>query len=272
MNKGAFIVSREIFNNPIWQDVQSFRIFFYILGQAVFSDEGVRKGNVHIKKGQYLRSFRNLQSDLEYIENRRIKQYSISTISRKVNSLVSQGRLKIEDTELGTLFTVVNYESYQLLSNYKGTELGTALEQSGNGVGTEQEQNRNNNKNVKNEKNVKEHIPYVEIVDYLNKKAGKKFKSTTNKTREQIKARWNEGHRLEDFKQVIDVCCQKWKGQIFSNGQKGDTYLQPSTLFNGKFDERLNWSIEKTQSTTPTKTKEQIEHERMVKEMGLFDD
>ena len=156
MNKGAFIVSREIFNNPIWQDVQSFRIFFYILGQAVFSDEGVRKGNVHIKKGQYLRSFRNLQSDLEYIENRRIKQYSISTISRKVNSLVSQGRLKIEDTELGTLFTVVNYESYQLLSNYKGTELGTALEQSGNGVGTEQEQNRNNNKNVKNEKNDKE--------------------------------------------------------------------------------------------------------------------
>src|SRR5699024_1391246 len=202
VNKGAFIVSREIFNNPIWQDVQSFRIFFYILGQAVFSDEGVRKGNVHIKKGQYLRSFRNLQSDLEYIENRRIKQYSISTISRKVNSLVSQGRLKIEDTELGTLFTVVNYESYQLLSNYKGTELGTALEQSRNGVGTEQEQNRNNNKNVKNEKNVKEHIPYVEIVDYLNKKAGKKFKSTTNKTREQIKARWNEGHRLEDFKQV----------------------------------------------------------------------
>lgn len=152
MNKGAFIVSREIFDNPIWQDVQKFRIFFYILGQAVFSDEGVRKGNVHIKKGQYLRSFRNLQSDLEYIENRKIKQYPISTISRKLSTLVSEERLKMEDTELGTLFTVINYDSYQVLGNY-GAQHGTVLERRGNSVGTEQEQNRNNNKNVKNVKN-----------------------------------------------------------------------------------------------------------------------
>ncbi len=272
MNKGAFIISREIFENPIWQDVQKFRIFFYILGQAVFSDEGVRKGNVHIKKGQYLRSYRNLQSDLEYIENRKIKEYPISTISRKVSTLVDEERLKIEDTELGTLFTVVNYESYQMLDNYKKNEHGTVSEQSGNSVGTEQEQNGNNNKNVKNVKNEKEYIPYGEIVDYLNEKADKKFRHTTNKTRSQIKARWNEGHRLEDFKKVIDTCCQKWKGQIFNNGQQGDRYLQPSTLFNDKFDERLNWSIEKTQPSKPTKSKEELEHERMVKEMGLFDD
>lgn len=86
----------------------------------------------------------------------------------------------------------------------------------------------------------REYIPYAEIVKYLNEKANKKFRHTTNKTKDQIKARWNEGHRLDDFKKVIDVCCQKWKGQIFSNGQEGDQYLQPSTLFNGKFDERLN--------------------------------
>src|SRR5699024_6072118 len=88
----------------------------------------------------------------------------------------------------------------------------------------------------------KEQIPYAEIVKHLNEKAGKRFKHTANKTRDLIKARWNEGNRLDDFKKVIDVCCKKWSGQVFSNGQNGDEYLRPSTLFNGKFDERLNWS------------------------------
>src|SRR5699024_10685153 len=116
----------------------------------------------------------------------------------------------------------------------------------------------------------KEEIPYTAIVDYLNQKADKNFKPTSNKTRDQIKARWNEGHRLNDFKIVIDVCCQKWKGQIFGNGQSGDSYLQPSTLFNGKFDGRLNWSVEK-QSSKPKKSRDQIEHEQMLKEMGMMD-
>src|SRR5699024_409253 len=103
-------------------------------------------------------------------------------------------------------------------------------------------------------------------------KAGKSFKPSSSGTRKQIKARWNEGHRLDDFKKVIDTCCQKWKGQIFSNGQAGDRYLQPSTLFNGKFDERLNWSIEKQKPSGPTKSRDQIEHEKMLAETGYFND
>lgn len=136
MMKGAFQISREIFENQIWQDIPKFRIFFYILGNAVFSHEGVKKGNILIKRGQYLRSFRNLANDLEYVENRAIKKYSTSVIKRKVDQLVKEERLKIEDTELGTLFTVVNYDKYQDLSNYKNDNLeqrwnsdGTALEQ-----------------------------------------------------------------------------------------------------------------------------------------------
>ncbi len=205
MNKGAFIISREIFENPIWQDVQKFRIFFYILGQAVFSDEGVRKGNVHIKKGQYLRSYRNLQSDLEYIENRKIKEYPISTISRKVSTLVDEERLKIEDTELGTLFTVVNYESYQMLDNYKKNEHGTVSEQSGNSVGTEQEQNRNNNKNVKNVKNEKENSRkqvydesslYYKMADYF-------YKLILNNNPEHRKPNYQKW--ADDFRKLVEL-------------------------------------------------------------------
>jgi hypothetical protein len=146
---GAFQTSRDIFNNPIWQDIPKFRIFFFIVGNAVFSHDGVKIGNILVKRGQFLRSYRNLADDLQYIENRSVKKYSISVISRKIDQLVKEERLKIEDTELGTLFTVVNYEIYQGFDHYKKQELGTELEQSWNDEGTELEQKRNNNNNVK---------------------------------------------------------------------------------------------------------------------------
>jgi hypothetical protein len=116
---GAFQTSREIFNNPIWQDVIKFRLFFYIVGNAVFSEEGVKQGSILIKRGQYLRSYRNLAADLEYLENKSLKRYSISVIKKKIDQLVSEERLKIEETELGTLFTVVNYAVYQGFDHYK---------------------------------------------------------------------------------------------------------------------------------------------------------
>lgn len=147
--KGAFLISREIFDNPIWTDVTKFRIFFYIVGNAVFSNEGVRVGNIVVKRGQLLKSYRNLADELYYVENRKVKKYSISVISRKIESLVKEERLKIESTELGTLFTVINYDEYQHLTNYKN-EFGTVLEQCWNNDGTVLEQKRNNNKNDNN--------------------------------------------------------------------------------------------------------------------------
>ena len=110
-------------------------------------------------------------------------------------------------------------------------------------------------------------IPYAEIIEYLNQKTGKRFRHNTQKTRSLIKARWNEGFRLDDFKKVIDICTEKWKGKTFSNGQPGDNYLQPSTLFNGKFEERLNWVNTKQPTKQHGKTPEQLEQERLVAEM-----
>lgn len=164
--KGAFQTSREIFENPIWQDIPKFRIFFYIVGNAVFAEEGTTVSGIHLKRGQYLRAYRNLASDLEYIENRSIKKYSISVISRKIEQLVKEERLKIEDTELGTLFTVVNYAMYQGFDHYKKTTW--------NSVGTELEQGWNNNnkdnkdKNVKNVKKKKDSVPKIQFAEFVN--------------------------------------------------------------------------------------------------------
>ena len=103
MNNGAFQTSREIFENPIWQNIVEFRLFFLIYGKAIFTEEGCKQGNVFIGKGQWLRSYRNLQSDLEYIENRSIKRYSLSRIKRAIDNLVKDKRITVEEPELGTL-------------------------------------------------------------------------------------------------------------------------------------------------------------------------
>lgn len=151
MAKGAFQTSREIFENQIWSDVVKFRIFFYIYGNAVFANEGTNVAGIHIKRGQFLRSYRNLQQDLSYMEKRAIKMYSLHTIKNKIDQLVKENRIEIELTDYGTLFTVVNYEEYQGFERYSKP----LSEQQRNGNGTATEQQRNNNKNVKNDKNEK---------------------------------------------------------------------------------------------------------------------
>ncbi|MBC1783140.1 hypothetical protein HCA14_12440 [Listeria welshimeri] len=147
--KGAFQMSREIFENDIWSDVIKFRLFFYIVGNAVFSENGVMKGGIQIGRGQYLRSFRNLREDLLYYDNNAEKFYSLSTIKEKIDELVREERLEITTTKLGTLFTVRNYALYQDLNNYSGT----SSERLPNSHRTATEQLPNNKKNVKKDKN-----------------------------------------------------------------------------------------------------------------------
>ncbi|WP_270790773.1 conserved phage C-terminal domain-containing protein, partial [Enterococcus casseliflavus] len=77
-------------------------------------------------------------------------------------------------------------------------------------------------------------IPYSEIITYLNNKSNKSFK-VTQKWKDLIKARWNEGQRLDDFKKVIDVKTNQWL-----NNQEMNKYLRPATLFGNKFDDYLN--------------------------------
>lgn len=149
--KGAFQMSREIFDNDIWTDVIKFRIFFFIVGNAVFSEKGVTKGGIQVGRGQYLRSFRNLREDLVYYDNNAEKFYSLNTIKNKIDELVTENRLQIKTTKLGTLFTVCNYALYQDLSNYKAD----SLERQKNSNRTATEQLQNNNKNVKKDKNDK---------------------------------------------------------------------------------------------------------------------
>lgn len=74
-------------------------------------------------------------------------------------------------------------------------------------------------------------IPYEEIISHLNQKAGSAYRATTKATQTHIRARWNEGYRLEDFQAVIDDRVSRWRHKPDMAG-----YLRPETLFGPKFE------------------------------------
>ena len=80
------------------------------------------------------------------------------------------------------------------------------------------------------------------IVDFLNKLLGTKYKASSEKTKKCIKARINEGYTFENFKTVITKKHAKW----FNTDQA--QYLRPETLFGNKFEGYLN----EFNSTQPT--------------------
>ena len=108
--------------------------------------------------------------------------------------------------------------------------------------------------------------PYNEIVDYLNAKAGTRYKASTANTRKLIKARLNEGFTLEDFKTVIDKKCAEWL-----TDSKMEQYLRPETLFGTKFEGYLNAKTQQPQraNTLPPERREtQAEQDEVIKLMS----
>lgn len=81
---------------------------------------------------------------------------------------------------------------------------------------------------------------YSSVVCYLNEKADTKYKATSKKTQQLIKARENEGFILEDFKKVIDNKVAEWLGTDM------EKYLRPETLFSPKFESYLNQKGDKS--------------------------
>lgn len=88
-------------------------------------------------------------------------------------------------------------------------------------------------------------IPYALIIDHLNQKVGRSYK-VTEKWKSFIRARWNEGQRLNDFKQVVDTKADQWL-----NNAEMAKYLRPQTLFGPKFDEYLQERPRETQLAQP---------------------
>ena len=91
-----------------------------------------------------------------------------------------------------------------------------------------------NNNNIHNEIN---NNIYSQIIDYLNEKTNKNFRSNRSETQKLIQARIKEKFTVEDFKKVIDI-----KTQECLKDSTMSKYLRPVTLFGNKFEGYLNES------------------------------
>ncbi len=145
-------------------------------------------------------------------------KWSKSRVKRFLGLLEERNAIRTQSETQTTRIKVCNYCEYNKVRNTNGT-------------GSETQTSHNLNNKERN----KEQIPYVEIVEYLNFRSGKKFSSTARSTKEHINARWKEGHRLEHFLKVIDHKCGEWR-----INPKMEKYMRPETLFGTKFEGYLN--------------------------------
>ena len=73
-----------------------------------------------------------------------------------------------------------------------------------------------------------------EVIDYLNRKAGTRFRATAKSARDCIGALLKDGYTAQDMKKAVDNKCRDWAGTEYTR------YLRPETLFGEKFDSYLN--------------------------------
>lgn len=93
----------------------------------------------------------------------------------------------------------------------------------------------NNNGIINNSLSSKLNDACSEIIDYLNLKTGKNFKSNSKATKTLIQARLKDGYTVDEFKKVIDNKVYHWKGT------EQEQYLRPETLFRpSHFESYLN--------------------------------
>ncbi|ELC8435505.1 conserved phage C-terminal domain-containing protein [Clostridium perfringens] len=154
-------------------------------------------------------------------------------LQRKLKALCDENylerRLLFEKDSVKGKFSYINItRKLDSLSEYLPYDkMSQGLRQSGIRVMTEC---RNKDSSIRDTNN----IIYSQIIEYLNSKTGKSYKSTTRKTQSLIKARIDEGFNEEEFFKVIDNKISEWKGTEY------EKYLRPETLFGNKFEGYLN--------------------------------
>ena len=104
------------------------------------------------------------------------------------------------------------------------------------------------------------------IVEYINFKAGTRYRYQTESTKKHISARLKEGFTIDDFKTVIDKKVSEWKKT------KMEQYLRPETLFGSKFEGYLNQKINTNEKNSISSLPEWYDNQDIVQPNVEVDD
>ncbi len=248
-SKGYTILPRDITDTPIWVDARKVKLLNLCLSKESYKGKVCMVENqaITLEPRQFVTGRRSLAEEF----NKGVPcndMVSGSTLFRWLESFEKLGYLHIKKTNKYSIVTVLYGNEY--------IKDCTSDEQQMNNRWTSDEQQMNTNNKYKTDNTLKkdlkdilsvsddtsiggekakDNIPYKDIIDYLNEKAGTKYRYQTASTKEKIRARYREGFTIDDFKTVIDKKCAEWK-----NDAKMCNYLRPETLFGTKFESYLN--------------------------------
>ena len=170
----------------------------------------------------------NITTLSRYKQDRCIKQLEdIGILQKQTRGLPPKRYFKIDYDSVTNLLVSNSHIDMLETDKSNSEKLATSKELSNKSLSNEE---LSNTKDI-----VEQTPPHVEIIDYLNQTAGRRYQHTTPATQRFIKARLNEGFTVQDFKQVVDNKYHDWH-----NDREMSTYLRPETLFGTKFESYLN--------------------------------
>ena len=280
---GFFQLQRQIMGHWTYKNIFSRSLWIHMLLSARYSEEAhTEEYNGHLitlNLGEFVFGRDRWAKELEIPEQR------MRTLMKK---FVDTDMIELRyNYPKGSVYIIKNYQKFNQRTNQQLTSRPQKINQQTNQQTNQQEplepqgiegvanqqtnqltnqqltsrQSETNHKRInkelnkeKKEKELKHTVAYADIVDYLNMRASTSYKSSTKKTHDLIKARYNEGFTLEDFKTVIDKKCVEWVGSNMG------MYLRPETLFGNKFESYLNQSstsLSKPSGNYSAKTKKE---------------
>lgn len=228
MQQGWIKLHRSIRDNDIFNDPQLLRLWIICLTEATHKEREQLVGRqvVHLMPGEFVTGRFAISELYNDGVKPKDKVKGEKTIYRWLETLESAGYLTIKKTTKYSVVSINNWNYYQRNDQQNDQQMTNNV--------TTNKKLKNDKENNNSPAKAALHIPYKEIIEYLNSKTGKNFKHTSQASQKTIKARFNEGYTLDDFKRVIDIKSSQW---INSDMEK---YLRVSTLFGSKFDAYLN--------------------------------
>lgn len=161
------------------------------------------------------------------------------TVSRALRKLLDMNMIIKKDNSIGVNYGLQkNYDKWKPLSK-KITVIKKDNEGSTKKI-IRGSTKKIPTKDIYYNNNITKDIPFLEIVEHLNKVTQKDFRYKSKKTQSMIVARWNEGFRFDDFRYVHAIKAEEW---LESDMEK---YLRPETLYSNKFEGYRNQKPKQT--------------------------
>lgn len=235
---GFIVIDRKIKNWRWWHNGTARDLWLYMLLEANWKDGYWGAEGIPVKRGQFITSYSKLAKETGY--DRR-------TVKRWTDAFAADGMCTCECTGKYMLITLINYCKYQDVPDRNvqvdaQVDVQDIVQDNVQDMVQDNVHNRTNNNHMnKNNHNNQDKytVESKTVIDLLNRKTGKSFRYSESNLK-HIRARFNEGAKMEDFETVIDRKYKQWHGTDMAK------FLRPETLFGSKFDSYLNEGDEKT--------------------------